>query len=454
MNSSFQPTTRHRPRVVVIGLDGVAFSFLRGQIAAGNLPTLAQLATDGELREAVSIQPPVSSVAWASFLTARNPGKHGIFGFVDRRPRTFDLYIPTASDLRAQTIWEILSRQGRRICSINVPLTYPPQPVNGIIVGDFLAPTLEGATYPPDLAQKLAAAGYTLDADPILAHEDLNRFTDEVFRVLAARVRAALELLRSESWDVFMLHIMETDRINHFLWRQFEENHPRYRERLLDFYRAVDAAVGQIAQAAGDDAVLLVLSDHGFCTARKAVFLNTWLVEAGWLRLRTPQGARPSPADMSEDSRAYCLDPSRLYLRVAGREPGGFIHLGPEYDTARDELAEALLSMCDPDDGKPVIRAVYRREELYRGVCFDQAADLVADPYEGYDLRGRFGMAHTFDPHQPQTGMHQFRDAFWLLRGAKFADDATPSITDGGATLLALAGADLPRDLDGIPRAT
>lgn len=453
MSGHSHTTDTSLPKLVVIGLDGVPFSFVQAQIAAGNLPTLAQLAADGELREAVSVQPPVSSVAWASFLTARNPGKHGIFGFVDRRPRTFDLYIPTAADLKAQTIWEILSRQGRRVCSINVPLTYPPQPVNGIIVGDFLAPTLDGATYPANLAQKLAAAGYMLDADPLLAHEDLDAFTDEVFRVLAARVRAALELLRSEPWDVFMLHIMETDRINHFLWRHFEEGHPTYRWRFLDFYRAVDAAVGQVVQAVGDETVILVLSDHGFCTARKAVFLNTWLAEMGWLRLQAPQAERPSPADMSPDSRAYCLDPSRFYLRVAGREPGGFIRLGAEYQAAREELAEALLSMCDPDDGKPVLRTVYRREELYRGVCFDLAPDLVAEALDGYDLRGRLGMPRTFDPNQPQTGMHQFRDAFWLLRGAKFADEAIPSITDGGATVLALLGADLPRDLDGIPRA-
>lgn len=444
-------TLTHR-RVVVVGLDGVPFSFLRAQIEAGNLPTLARLAAEGELREAVSVHPPVSSVAWASFLTARNPGKHGIFGFIDRRPLTFDLYIPTASDLKAQTIWEILSRQGRRICSINVPLTYPPQPVNGIIVGDFLAPSLEGATYPADLAPKLAAEGYMLDADPLLAHEDLDGFVDELFRVLAARVSAALKLLRSELWDVFMVHIMETDRINHFLWRHFDERHPTYRQRFLDFYRAVDSAVGQIAQAAGDDAVLLVLSDHGFCTARKAIFLNSWLAEIGWQGLDA-RSSRPSLSDLTAESRAYCLDPSRLYLRVAGREPGGFIQLGADYEKTREALADALLSLRDPDNGTPVVRAVYRREELYRGVCFDMAPDLVAEGNEGYDLRGRFGMPKVFDPNQPQTGTHQFRDAFWLLRGAKFLDNSTPSVTDGGATLLTLLGADLPRDVDGIPRA-
>ncbi|MCX7598638.1 MAG: alkaline phosphatase family protein, partial [Armatimonadetes bacterium] len=296
--------------------------------------------------------------------------------------------------------------------------------------------------------------GYVLDADPLLAHEDLDSFIDEVFRVFQARVRVASQLLRSEPWDAFMVHIMETDRINHFLWRHFEQGHPTYRGRFLDFYRAVDRAVGQIADTAGDDAALLVLSDHGFSTARAAVFLNTWLAQAGWLRLETQQAARPSLADLSPDSRAYCLDPSRFYLRVAGREPGGFIQLGPDYEEVRDELGEALLSIRDPDGGTPVVRAVYLREELYRGVCFDMAPDLVAEAHDGYDLRGRLGMAHTFDPNQPQTGMHQFRDAFWLLRGAKFADDTTPSITDGGATVLALLNADLPRDADGVPRAT
>ena len=439
-------------KVLVIGLDGVPHSFLKERIESGDMPNLARMASEGELRPALSIQPPVSCAAWTSFVTARNPGRHDIFGFIDRRPGTYEVYIPNASDVKAQTIWEWLSRHQKHVASINVPVSYPPKPVNGIIVGGFLAPKLEGATYPPELAGRLAAMGYKLDADPWLAHQDKDKFLDELFDVLDARKRAAVELMREDAWDVFQLHIMETDRINHFFWRYWEQGEAPYAERFVEFYRAVDAAVGEVVEAAGDNAAVLVLSDHGFCSAKKAVFLNTWLIEQGWLKMQT-QGERPSLADIADGTRAYALDPSRLYINVRGREPKGTVEMGEEYEAARQELTEALLQWRDPDDGSPIIKAVYKREELYKGVYFDHAPDLVAEPHDGYDLRGRLGVAEVFDPQPPQVGMHTFHNAFWLLYRAEFVDEATPTVVDGGATVLGLLGVELPRDIDGRPLA-
>jgi predicted AlkP superfamily phosphohydrolase/phosphomutase len=441
-----------RPRIVVIGLDGVPCSFLRAQFEAGRLPNLARLAAEGEMRPAVSVQPPVSSAAWVSFATSRNPARHDIFGFIDRRPGTYDVYIPDASHIRAQGIWELLGKQDRRVCAINVPGTYPPHPVNGIIVGDFLAPELKGATYPPNLADRLATLGYKIDVDPWIAHKDLDAFVTEAREVLRARTIAALELLGQEPWDLFMGHLMETDRINHFLWRQFEQGDPKWAPLFLDFYAAVDEAVGKIAAAAGGDAVLFILSDHGFGASKKAVFLNTWLEQIGWLAF---DGRRDQPrlTDISADSRAYCLDPSRFYINLRSREPGGRVERGDDYEHTRDALTAALLALRDPEDGSPVIRQVFRREDIYRGVYFDHAPDLVADPHDGYDLRGRLGVPKVFDKDVPQTGTHRFDDAFWLLRGARFLKDETPAITDGGATILKLLGLPLARDMDGVPRA-
>lgn len=438
-------------KTLVIGLDGVPHSFIAQQIHSGLMPNIARLAAEGELRAAVSIQPPVSCAAWTSFVTSCNPGQHDIFGFIDRRPGTYDAYIPNASDIKVQTVWEWLSRHERRVASINVPVSYPPKAVNGIIVGGFLAPKLEGATYPPELASRLAAMGYKLDADPWLAHQDRARFMDQLFEVLEARKRAALELLAGGGWDVFQLHIMETDRANHFFWRDWEQrNHP-FADRFEEFYGAVDAAVGELVDAAGD-APVLILSDHGFCSARKAVFINTWLVEQGWLKLHQTED-RPKLSDIAEGTRAYALDPARLYINVRDREPAGTVAMGEEYEQAREELTQALLELRDPESGSQVIKRVYRREELYKGVYFDHAPDLVAEPVDGYDLRGRLGVAEVFDPNTPQTGMHTYDNAFWLLWGAKFADEATPSVMDGEATILGLLDVEMPRGLDGLPRA-
>jgi predicted AlkP superfamily phosphohydrolase/phosphomutase len=446
--SANQPSTR----LLIISLDGVPYSFLRAQLAAGRLPNVARLAREGDLRPAVSVQPPASSVAWTSFVTARNPGKHDVFGFIDRRPGTYELYIPTASDVKAQTIWEWLSRHDRRLACINVPVTYPPKPVKGVLVGDFLAPQLEGATYPPELAPRLAALGYKLDVDPWLAHHDMDRFLAELHAVLAGRQRAALALLREGPWDVFMLHIMETDRLNHFLWRHFEEGQEPYASQFLELYQAVDAVVGEVVEAAGPPPTVLMLSDHGFCAARQAVFVNSWLAEQGWLELECG-GQRPQLSHLTAGTRAYALDPARFYLHVRGREPRGTLAPGQEYEQVREELAAALLAWRDPATGAPIIKRVYRREELYRGLYFDHAPDLVAEPHEGYDLRARLGVERIFDPDTPQVGMHTYHDAFWLVWGAQLTDQAMPSVMDGGATVLALLGVSLARDMDGQPRA-
>jgi predicted AlkP superfamily phosphohydrolase/phosphomutase len=414
-------------------------------------------------------------------VTSRNPAKHDIFGFIDRKLGTYEVYIPNASDVKVQTIWEWLSRGKSRVASINVPVSYPPKAVNGIMVGCFLAPKLEGATYPPDLAQRLESMGYKLDADPWLAHEDRGRFMEELLAVLEGRRRAGLELLREGNWDVFQLHIMETDRLNHFFWRDWETGKEPFATEFIGLYQAVDRVVGELVEAVGDGAVVLIVSDHGFCSTKKAVFINTWLQEQGWLVFegsdtinssapsseassrsgrgaessRKPPNRRAAPQlrDIGPQTRAYALDPARIYINVKGREAAGSVEMGEEYNRAREELAELLMSMRDPDDGSPIVKKVYQREELYRGVYFDHAPDLVVEAYDGYDLRGRLGVEKVFDADTPQVGMHTYDNAFWLLWGARFADEKTPSVMDGAATILALLGAEKPRDLDGVPRA-
>ncbi len=115
-----------KKRVVVIGLDGVPYSFVREMANRGELPNLQSLLREGSLSRMNSTVPCVSSVAWSSYMTGRNPGKHNIYGFVDRDPKSRDIYIPTSKNMGCQTLWEVLGRHGKRVLVINVPLTYPP----------------------------------------------------------------------------------------------------------------------------------------------------------------------------------------------------------------------------------------------------------------------------------------------------------------------------------------
>ena len=313
----------HSSRVFVLGLDGVPHSFLVKTIAEGKLPRLGEIFRRGALTRMTSTLPYVSSVAWASFMTGKNPGAHGIYGFIDRRPDSYKTFIPTTRHLRSETLWEILSHHSRRVVVMNVPLSYPPRPVNGILVGCFLSPRLEKATYPPEVADRLAAMGYRIDADARLAHQDLDRFLEDLHHVLARRIEAIRTFIAEEPWDFFMGHIMETDRLHHFFWRQMEEGAERHSEAFYAFYQELDRLIGEIWEELEGQTTRILLSDHGFCSVKKEVYLNAWLKAEGWLAFdRDPP---ESLEDLSARTTAYSLEPGRLFLHVEGREPRGWV---------------------------------------------------------------------------------------------------------------------------------
>ena len=165
-------TRRGSPRVLVVALDGVPFTYVQRLFEAGELPNLRAIAERGPMAQMDTSIPNVSSVAWASFMTGMNPGKHNIYGFLDRHVGTRKTYIPTSRDVRAPTILDRLSEAGLRVFSMNVPVTYPPRPANGIVIGCFLSPNLEKASPSPEVHETLRGLGYQIDADPWRARRD------------------------------------------------------------------------------------------------------------------------------------------------------------------------------------------------------------------------------------------------------------------------------------------
>ncbi len=433
------------PRVVVIGLDGTPYSFMQYLLREGLARNFARLLEEGDFARIHSVYPTVSSVAWSSYMTGVNPARHGVFGFVDRKPGSYDVTIPTARSLRAPTLWELLGQAGKRLIVMNVPVTYPPRPVNGLLVGCFLSPNLEKATYPPELAGRLERLGYRIDTDPWKARQSKDMALQEVNDVFERRVRAMFDLLDREPWDFFQCHIMETDRLHHFLWEEMEQGHAGLGPRFLAFYRRVDEMLGEVRTALHDEDVLVVLSDHGFCTLKQEVYLNYWLQERGWLRL---EGPKPKLAQLTAASAAYSLDPGRIYLNVAGREPRGSVAPGAPYEALRDEIAAAALSLRDPDDGSPMVERVFRREEIYHGPYLEQAADLILAPARGYDLKGALGKEALTFKGSELVGTHTYDDAMLYVRGHEILPGDW-GIIDGLPTVLHLMGVPLPAGLDG-----
>lgn len=414
-------------KVFVVGLDGVPYSFMQGLVAEGELPNFQKLIAEGSFRRMHSVIPTVSSVAWSTYMTAKNPGKHGIYGFIDRQPGTYEMYIPLASHLQSHTLWEILSDRGKSVVIINVPLTYPPRPVKGVLISGFLATKIDKATYPKEIADELKSMGYRIDVDPWKAREGkIDEFLEDLNYTLEKRFEIAFKYMRERSWDFFQLHIMGTDRINHFLW-----NLSRYKEAFLNYYKKIDYYLGELKRKIDQRTTLIILSDHGFCEIEKEIDLNFWLRTNGYLKFSTdkPESLR----DVDPKSKAFSLPPGRIYV---------------EDKEAREEIRDRLLELRDPDTDRKVIQNVFKREELYSGGAFDVGPDLVAIPYNGYDLKASFKEKDSLSQRTPIVGMHTYDDAFIYIRDKDILREDI-GIVDIMPTIFTIFGIAPPSDIDG-----
>jgi len=228
-------------------------------------------------------------------------------------------------------------------------------------------------------------------------------------------------------WDFFQLNIMETDRVNHFLLKQWSEADPVYGPLFLKFYQKLDGYLEALMNRSGEEVELIILSDHGFCELRREVYLNHWLEKERFLKLRN---GSDSTRDIHPESRAYSLYPGRVYVNLKGRESTGRVEEGRAYEATREDLTAGLLGIRDPETGEPIIREVLKREEVYDGPYLRSAPDLVAVPHHGYDLKGNFAKP-TLTLRSEVVGMHTFDDAFLFVRNRDIErEDNEFGITD------------------------
>jgi len=454
------------PKFMVLSIDGVPFGLLRRLLQEGNMPNLSQVVEQVGMQPMRSVQPTVSCVAWSSYMTGCNPGKHGVLGFIDRREGSYDLSFPNSRMMAVEHIWEVLSRAGKRVFGMNVPATYPPRAVNGILIGGFLSPSLEKCAYPVGVSDYLKQIDYQIDSDAALARQDKRAMLGNLDKTLDTRMEAMFHFLDEETWDFFHTHIMGTDRINHFLLEKFEQDDPEFAPAFKRYYQRIDDAIGRLLERIGPDTPLMIFSDHGFCPIKQEVQLSRYLIETGWT---TPAAQLQHPLSIDPSkSRAYCLIPGRIFVNLRGREPGGIIPL-EEYQPTRLKLKEDLLQLQDPKTSAPVIQKVLMREELYwpegsQGVnqvapeqvaqaqgAYGRAADLVAIPYDGYDLK--LGLAgHTLFQRTELEGMHTYHDATMICRGVELPTENLEILMLTRPILQSL-GVEPPADMDGTGNA-
>ncbi len=397
-------------RLLVLGLDGFPFSLIEERQRLRPDSIWHRLLKEGKLIRINSSRPEVSSVAWASYLTGRNPGEHGLFGFVDRSWNPFRLYFPNGAHIRRKTLPELVHESGGTVVSINVPTTYPPKPLRGLIIGGFLGLFLEKNVHPVIWIDRLRRLNYIIDVDPKFAYQDKNHFLKLLFQAVDARTKAAREAIHEFDWTLFQLHIMETDRLFHFFW-----DLPEFSEQFHKLLDKVDDAVEEFAAIAENKgAELVILSDHGFTKIRKICFINYYLQQHGYLAYTNPN--HRGIDNISSVTRAYALPPGRIFLAVKGREPFGSIAAGQDYYRERDILMDLLNQLHDSGDSEKVFCEILPREEVYQGPYVDQAADILAFPQEGIDLKADFNSDRLFETPNVLVGTHTYNNAFFYVR--------------------------------------
>jgi predicted AlkP superfamily phosphohydrolase/phosphomutase len=301
--------------------------------------------------------------------------------------------------------------------------------------------------------------------------EDLNYSFD--------RQRAlVLDALQSMNPDLFVTVFQSTDKVQHMFWRLIDTEHPMYNRRLAarygdaieHVYMRADSLVGTLLERCKDGrTTLLVCSDHGFSSFRKAVNINTWLVRNGYMTLTKLDPVRDRNledlfgrgtfwpnVDWSK-TRAYALALGQIYVNLKGRERLGIVPPGRAYNELRDELVKKFGALRDPDTGEGVVRKVYRREELYRGPYFDEAPDLVVGFERGYRVSWQTSLGGI----PPEV--IEWNERRWsadhcsvdpdLVPGVLFSsrplDAASPAIIDIAPSVLRRLGITPPASMDG-----
>jgi predicted AlkP superfamily phosphohydrolase/phosphomutase len=380
-------------------------------------------------------------------MTGKNSGKHGVYEFLEYGEDPLQVRVNSSRSIRAELVWEIAARFGKRTVAGGVPMSYPPRPARGFpgfYLGDFLSP--EGAadfSTDPALFAELEREVGPYRAWSTTVHDGGNEAAvlDDLTAFLDQHLRAIAFLMKRCPWDLLMFDVMATDRIGHELWHVWDPSHPAARGRaaelaalrpkFVEFWRRVDRGVGAIREDLPPDASLMVMSDHGFGPIEKYVNFNVWLLEKGFIHL--------------QDS-VYVKQKHWFYRR--GVTPEGVYHLMSRLGLANhrvsrfrgkqssflDRLGEsAFLSRRHIDWGRTLAYAQGNFGQIFVNRKGRRAGGRV-EPADVPSLRRdiKAGLMEITDPETKEPLVERVHEAEELYEGphAHLAPDLTVVLKD------------------------
>ena len=304
---------------------------------------------------------------------------------------------------------------------------------------------------------------------------DEQTFMEDLGRAFDDRANVILNRLDAKNWDLLVGVIEATDRVQHMFWRLEDPTHPMYDASLVPqfgdairrIYERSDQFVGEVMKRLEPGTTLMIVSDHGFHSWRKSVNLNTWLVQQGYMAV---QGQQPGEKKLDDlfgggefwenvdwsRTKAYAMGLGQIYFNLRGREGKGIVSPGQEYQQLASELSAKLMTMADPDDGKPIVRGVYKRDDVFSGEFLGNAPDLQVGFHEGYRVSWQTTLGGSpqgivypnKDKWSGDHGGYDFADtAGVLISNRKVSNGAR--IIDIAATVLKHFGIAVPGTIDG-----
>jgi predicted AlkP superfamily phosphohydrolase/phosphomutase len=464
-------------KTALIGLDGATWDLLDNWLDAGRLPTLAHVREEGFSGTLKSTIPANTSPAVQSLYTGSDPATLGLFGFQKPDGRTFSL-----GDVTVPKIWTVLDAHDRSSCIVNVRTTFPPDAINGVMLsGDPMPGEESEYAHPPELKDEVT--GFRCQEKDDRMHKELvppYEHNDEVLQhavdIFEHRFRTFRELATEEDHDFLMYWVGETDFLQHRLWNNEKD--------ILAFYEVLDERIGEFLE--GFDGNVIFLSDHGFEGPPSTIFYaNEWIRQQGYLSVpggragarilgvgqelaqryvnkdllmkilyRLQQGESGSEADTEENGSSVGIN--KPHLQIPGISASSTAQLATncsiEIRAERgkrqiaNELQSTLESLMD-DDGRPVMKAVHHKEDLYDdGPYFDDVPDLLFEASEHVTIAPGFSntVFERIPPNQRSgRGRHVYaRDGVIFGTGPDLesAEGLEADITDVAPTILHLLG--------------